>query len=160
MEPWKTPRWKNNCSNLFNGKTGWCSTPPANCSFCLLFSRENGHLWFICSSLSTAQERKQGVSNGTGFLGINMTTFTWGKRYSIKFSNLAVLDWPFLPHHLPPRGHKAVAFVLKTPGAGWRGTVASKSQIMYVLYIYIFKYIYIHTVYIYTYISPSNWPCF
>ena len=34
--------------------TGWCSTPTL-LLICSSFSRENGHLFLICSSLSTAQ---------------------------------------------------------------------------------------------------------
>lgn len=137
-QPWKTPQGGRIIVPTSSMEKLVGAQPPANCSFSPYLVGKMGtcgsfaHHW-VAPTRQPPLEARDTPSN---------------------FQNLAVLDWLFLPHHLPPRGHKAVAFVLTTPGAGWRRMVASKSQIMYVLYIYI----YIYSVYIY--ISPSNWPCF
>lgn len=57
LNSWEAWDLRNSCFMLLSWSTDWCLTTPSCCSFCLLFSKENGHLLLICSSLSTISSK-------------------------------------------------------------------------------------------------------
>ena len=133
-QPWKTPQGGRIIVPTSSMEKLVGAQPPANCSFSPSLVGKMGtcgsfaHHW-VAPTRQPPLEARDTPSN---------------------FQNLAVLDWLFLPHHLPPRGHKAVAFV---PVLGEEEWLPAKVKLCM---CYIFVYIYS----VYIYISPSNWPCF
>ena len=85
-----------NHKSPFTNTSGWCLTPTL-LLICSSFSRENGHIFLICSSLSTAQTSNR-ITSGHTFTSTARIGQFRSNHHGTCIENWFAATWASLPN--------------------------------------------------------------